>query len=135
MISLIFSTSLLIGRWQYDHLIYRGESIPRPNPRLVLFFEFYRDGTDLLSWHYQGERGGCARKARYQVRNHLLKQTVTEVSPENLRECGSDPDLRKGLTTTTPIRIQKNRLEMDLPLGEERMTYVFLKKTSTDLLE
>lgn len=115
----------LLGHWTFQSVLYRGHELPRPNPLLNLTFEFRSDGTNILRWSRQDERGACERTAHYQALDGFLDQIVVGVSPENRSDCAADPDMQNGNRSRTPYRLRNDRLELEFNLGEEIIVYVW----------
>jgi hypothetical protein len=125
------SEKLLIGKWQFSGYIYGGQLLPPPNPNLVLTFQFFDDGTDLLHWHRVNEEGLCERKGRFSYNGDQLTDKVIWINPENSFECDRDPDMVLGKTQVTPLKRIDDRLHMDLPLSEETITYIWAPVSET----
>lgn len=116
----------LFGRWQFDSLRYQGQEMPRPNPDLILIFEFREDGTDRLSWTRRDETGFCDRTAVYSAADGVLQELVVWVHPGNRGDCAQDPDMQLGRQASVPYRVENGRLELDLPLSDETLTYLWV---------
>ncbi|MFN7729742.1 MAG: hypothetical protein ACK5P7_11350 [Bdellovibrio sp.] len=117
----------IFGTWEFTSIRYQGQVRPRPNPDLVLRFEFFGDGTNRLHWTRIGERGFCERKARFTVQNGLLIQEVFWVNPNNGADCGRDPDMQMGSKSQTPLHLTQDTLETELNLGDETLTYIWTR--------
>lgn len=117
-----------LGRWQFTSYRYRGEERPRPNPALLLFFEFNENGDDHLWWSHEGDTDHCERRGRFEVADGILEDWVVWVSPDNTVECGGDPDMQNGRRTKTPYRLNGDRLETDLGLGDDIFTYIWERR-------
>jgi hypothetical protein len=117
--------SLLLGAWVFTTVIYRGQEIPRPNPNLVMTFNFQTDGRNFLHYHRIGEQGECNRTARYEFSDNQLIQEVLSVDPNNASSCSSDPDMQQGQISATPITLEDGRMKMLLNLGNETITYIW----------
>ncbi len=117
--------SLLIGAWVFTTVIYREQEIPRPNPNLIMTFNFQADGQNVLHYHRQGEQGQCNRTARYEFDGSQLIQEVIAVDPNNASSCLSDPDMQQGQISATQITLEDGRLKMLLNLGNETLTYIW----------
>lgn len=121
------SSSLLFGKWKFIGYIYQGKFQDPPNPNLVLTFEFFENGTDLLHWHRINENGFCERRGAYTYDGKNLGDEVIWVNPRNAIECNRDPDMNLGKKEVTPLRNEEDKLFMDLPLSEQTLTYVWSK--------
>lgn len=125
------SNALLWGKWKFIGYIYEGVFQPPPNPNLILTFEFFEDGTDVLKWYRINEPGFCERRGRYSFDGEQLTDHIFWVNPKNAFECMRDPDMTPGRTQVTALRREDNELHMDLPLSEQTLTYVWGKQEST----
>lgn len=121
-------SSEIWGHWKYLGYIYQGYFQDSPNPDLVMTFEFYQDGTDLLHWYRIGQRGFCERRGRYQFDGETLIDEVFWVNPKNARDCSADPDMRLGQKTTTAMTRDRDKIYMELPLSDEVVIYVWERK-------
>ena len=121
------SNSMILGKWKFVGYFYAGKFQEPPNPNLVLTFEFFENGVDLLHWHRTNEEGLCERKGNYTYDDQKLSDEVVWLNPDNVIECGRDPDMVLGKKLITPLRRKDDRLYMDLPLSEETLTYVWAK--------
>lgn len=117
----------LLGKWQFMSIRYKGDELPRPNPNLILTFDFGDDGIDTLRWSREGESGFCERKARYTFDGANLSQEVFWINPDNAAECAKDPDMRPDVKTVTPMRKVGEKLEMDFNLNTDPLTYIWEK--------
>ena len=122
------SNHLLWGKWKFIGYIYEGIFQQPPNPNLVLTFEFFEDGTDILKWYRLNEPGFCERRGRYTFDGQQLTDQILWVNPKNAFECMRDPDMTPGRTQVTALRREANELHMDLPLAEQTLTYVWGKE-------
>ncbi len=118
------SESLLWGKWKYIGFIYKGHFQKRPNPNLILTFEFLKDGNDILRWSYLNEKGFCERKGEYSYNGTHLTDKIIWVNPENAIGCQKDPDMIKDRIQITPVRRLKDRLHLEIPLSDEAFIYV-----------
>lgn len=123
-------SSLILGVWFFSSLIYNGASLPRPNPDLIMTLNFQDKQINTLHYSRNNEVGFCERKAQYEYDGKNLKQTVIWVNPDNAPSCSQDADMRLGQVSTTPVRTDKEALYMDLPLGEEQLTFVWTRSLS-----
>ncbi|MDG0816325.1 hypothetical protein [Bdellovibrio svalbardensis] len=106
--------------------------MPKPNPDLVMTLHFESPQINTLHYSRKHESGFCERKAQYEYDGKILKQTVVWVNPENSPSCSQDSDMLLGQVSTTPVRISNEALYMDLPLGEEELTYVWTKSNNQE---
>lgn len=119
--------SELVGRWQFYKIHYEGSERPIPNPKLILRYHFFADGTDTLSWERIGEEGYCKRKGSYQFTPGQLVDEVTWVDPKNNRECSSDPDMQVGRKSNSVADIKNGEFNLYLGLGDKSIIYIFRK--------
>ncbi len=126
--------SLILGAWVFTSLIYRGQEIPRPNPQLIMTFNFQDNGENILHYYRQGESGSCTRVAQFQFQKGKLHQEVIRASENNAVFCSSDPDMQVGNVSITPVAIRDDRMVMTLGLGEETLTYIWKPCQQTDLV-
>ena len=125
--------SEFVGTWQFIGYRYQGHFTPAPNPDLVLLFKFQADGIDDLFWSRKNEVGSCERKAYYQINNGFLQEQTFWVNPNNLPECGQDPDMQMGKKSETPARVIDGKtLEIDLHIDDEPLTYLWTKQTASN---
>ncbi|MGZ3744294.1 MAG: hypothetical protein ACXWRE_16720 [Pseudobdellovibrionaceae bacterium] len=115
----------IFGSWQFYAYVYEGREIPAPNPFLSQIMEFTPDGICRLYYKREDENGFCERKATYHFANGELLQKVVWVNPENQSSCGQDPDMQMGRVTTNKARIVKGIFQLDIPLSEETITYLW----------
>jgi hypothetical protein len=116
---------VLLGKWKFVGYIFEDQFQDPPNPNLVLTFEFFKDGTDLLHWHRLDEDGFCERKGRFTYDGVNLRDEVIWVNPENSFECFRDPDMTMGRKQVTPVHYNDDHLMMELPLSDHTLTYVW----------
>ena len=116
----------ILGTWEFTSIRYREQVKPRPNPDLILRFEFLGDGTSRLHWSRTGERGFCERKAKFTIEDGLLKQDVFWINPDNAADCSRDPDMQIG-QSQTPILISADTIETELHVGDETLTYIWTR--------
>jgi hypothetical protein len=115
----------LLGKWDYYKYIYKGTiQFPRDQDT-HLYYEFIEGGRSVLLWKNDAERMYCERRGLFYNTDKSIVDEVVWVHPSNSRECGQDPDMRVGRTTVTPFRIVEDELHLDLPLGDDFLTYVF----------
>lgn len=117
------------GLWRFVGHVYRGEIIPPFNEKLVLTFQFFEDGTDILKWYRIGENGFCERTASYQYDGYYLSQQVIAANPNNAFECGQDTDMRVGTKSISPFYQKNGKMYLELPLGEETLVYIWEKSS------
>lgn len=124
------SSSQLWGHWKFIGYIYSGQFQNSPNPNLVLTFDFFEDGTDILKWYRTNETGFCERKGKYSYDGKKLTDQITWVNPRNSFECWKDPDMVVGKTQVTPLRREGEVLYLDLTLSDDVLIYVWKKEPS-----
>ena len=117
----------LIGYWLYDRYSYQGQEHPRPNPRLLLYFQFFETATNRIWWQRTNEEGFCERIGVYQYNPEActFTDTIVWVNPENNSECGSDPDMPLGRTATSRLELREGALHMYFELKGEPFVYIF----------
>jgi hypothetical protein len=115
----------IVGLWHFVGHVYRGEVIPPFNDKLVLTFQFFEDGTDILKWYRIGENGFCERTANYQYDGKILSQQVIATNPKNAFECGQDSDMRIGTKSVSSFYKKDTKMYLELPLGEETLIYIW----------
>lgn len=116
-----------IGEWKLSAMIYRGQSIPLPNPDLYLSWSFFPNGTERLYW----DRGGaefCERFAHYSISNDYLQESTFAINPQNAMDCAQDPDMQVGRETKTQIQVLPGELRLKFQMGEEDLIYVLKSK-------
>jgi hypothetical protein len=115
----------LIGIWLYSSLIYQGHPTPRPDDSLKMYYSFENNNTNEIFYYRSNEEGFCKRKATYEVKNDEILQTVVSVDENNANFCAQDRDMQIGQVSTVKYSIVDNQLLLELPLGEETLTYVW----------
>lgn len=123
------AATVLDGRWKFAKMRYQDQLLDPPNPDLHIFFEFWGDGSDRLSWSRVGEKGFCDRRGKFAVGADRFTEVITWVNPANNPECGRDPDMQLGRETTNVYRIAEGRLEIDGNLGDETLTYIWERQS------
>ena len=116
---------LLSGIWIFASVIYQDRQLPRPNPDLMMTFDFRDASNDTLKYYRKNETGFCERNASYNFDGKFLTQTVTAVNPNNADFCSTDPDMNLGLTTRVPVEIKDGKIYMTFQLGEENLIYIW----------
>lgn len=129
-LALMGSESQIWGQWKYIGFIYRGAFQGPPNPNLVLTFEFFEDGSDILKWSYTNEEGFCERKGQYSYDGVQLTDKIVWVNPKNSIECQKDPDMVNGKIQITPLRRVDNQIRLEIPLSDETLIYILAKNDS-----
>ncbi|NQZ00437.1 MAG: hypothetical protein HRT45_07185 [Bdellovibrionales bacterium] len=124
----------LVGYWQYDRYSYQGSEHPRPNPRLLLYFQFFETGTKRIWWRRTNEQGYCERVGTYTYNADQCTFTdkIVWVNPENNAECGSDPDMRLGRTATSRLELNDGSLHLYFELKGELFVYIFERVGTTE---
>ena len=122
----------LYGTWQYVGFQFDGRFHPAPNPNLIVQFTFFPRGTSRLRWYRTDEPGFCERDADFKFEDGLLYQKIVSVHPENRSDCATDPDMRLGAESTTPVRMETDRLYFVLELDGREFLYIMdrVKKMS-----
>ncbi|MBC7466644.1 MAG: lipocalin family protein [Bdellovibrio sp.] len=118
----------LVGAWVFVAVIYHGELMPKPNPNLNITFEFNADQTNRLYYDRTGDVGFCERKATYSYADNVLTQKNTWINPENQPSCDTDPDMKLNSESVTKAVVNEQQMYLDLPLGDETLTYIWQKK-------
>ncbi len=120
------SPDKLAGLWQFTHVIYRGETMPRPNPRLIMHFEFDGENSARLYWHREDENGFCESHSRYTYENCYLRKEVLWLNPESRADCKSDPDMTPGNRSISRLQFSESgQMKLYLPLGDETIVYLW----------
>lgn len=114
----------LKGQWRFSEMIYRGQTLPLPNPDLNLSWTFFENGTERLYWNRKGEVSFCERFAHYELRDDKILETVFAVNPKNGIECANDPDMQMGRQTSNTIEIKGDRIHFHMQMGDEELIYV-----------
>ncbi len=115
----------LLGKWQAIGYIYQGSFVQPKDPRLLLTFEFFADGSNVLFWQYKKEKTFCERRGRWTVVDGKLRDEVTWTNPKNDMDCGGDPDMQVGKINISPFWVEKKQLFVEIPLGQENLVYVW----------
>lgn len=119
----------LIGIWIFTSIIYQGHPISRPNPALQIYYTFESNNINEIFYYRTDENGFCKRRAKYQIENNEIQQTVISVDENNADFCAQDTDMQVGNTSKTKFDVIDNSLRLYLPLGEETIIYVWDKMT------
>ena len=122
----------LLGIWMYASLIYNGTPLQRPDERLKMYFAFENSRINEIVYSRDGESGHCRRKAEYEIRENTLIQTVTDVDEDNADFCSQDTDMRLGNYSETKFEIKNGKFLLNLPLGDETLTYVWERQTQRE---
>jgi hypothetical protein len=127
------TSEVLEGLWKFEEYIYDGNRLPRPNPKLHVYFEFYSTGTHRVWWTRDGENGFCERIGVYDFDGCTLEDRTEWVNPENNIECSKDPDMRVGNQTTTEafLKADGDELHLTLGLGGEPFIYILHRDEQT----
>ncbi len=115
----------LFGLWLFTSLIYRGETLPPPNPNLVIHYLFEDNGMNTLRYHREGDQGFCERRAAYEISGTEIVQQVLWVNPENALWCDQDMDMRLGHESRTQIWVSDEKLHLVVQMGDEDLIYVW----------
>lgn len=115
----------IIGKWQFKGIILKDEYQDRPNPNLILTYEFLADGTDIMRWTRLNEKGFCERRGEWYYDEGHLHDKVVWINPDNNMDCGSDPDMKLGKETVNPMWREGNQLFLELPFSDDVILYVW----------
>lgn len=118
------SEALIWGKWKYVGFIYKGQFNPPLNPDLILTFEFFKNGQNILRWSYLNEDGFCERKGEYSYDGKNLTDKIIWVNPKNSMECQKDPDMIKGRTQITPLLRVNDQIHLEIALSDENLIYI-----------
>ena len=119
----------IIGRWKFTEYIYNGQTLPLPNPKLQLFFEFNQTGSNRLWWTRDNEPGFCERIGLYNFDGDTLEDQVVWVNPNNHIECAKHEDMIMGQIAKNKVTIIGNKLHLHLALKGEPFVYVWEKQS------
>lgn len=117
----------LSGFFLFSYLIFRGAEFPKPNPDLNMWFHFENQSVNTLHYTRANETGFCERKALYDYDGKTLRQKVIWVHPNNANWCTNDPDMQMDKETVSKMTSKENKLFLDLNLGEDVLTLVWIK--------
>lgn len=117
--------SVLLGTWLFVSMIYNGVVMDPPNPDLKIVYEFREDGTNMLHYHREGEKGSCDRMALYEFNGQELFQQVTWVAPHNADFCSQDPDMQLGTINKTSAEVKNGNFYLSLRMGDDNVVYVW----------
>ncbi len=120
----------LIGIWIYASLIYNGVPVPRPNPDLTMYLVFQNFSENELYYYDRTAGTNCRRTAAYKVDKEVLYQKIIQVDPSNTDSCASDTDMQMSRESFTDVKVDGNNLYMQIPLGDESITYVWKRITN-----
>lgn len=123
----------LYGKWKAIGYYYQDHFIQPEDPKVILLYEFLKDGTDKLFWQYKGETTFCERKGLWFVFEGHLHDEVYWINPDNGMDCGADPDMQMGRVTQTYFWRDQNRLYIQIPLADEFLYYVWEIQEPEDL--
>lgn len=115
----------LLGIWMFTGLIFQGTPIDKPNPELVIYYNFYSESENSILYYRRGQNGFCERKAYYSVKQNQIIQKVYATDPDNIDSCDQDPDMQINRLSFTKFEIKDGQLLLHLPLGEDQLTYVW----------
>lgn len=117
---------VLIGKWQAIGYLYQEHFIQPPDPQLLLTFEFFPDGTDILYWKNKKEDSFCERYGKWHVKDNLLIDEIVGTNPNNGWDCGGDPDMEIGRINESEFWREDGKLHTVIPLGDEFIVYVWI---------
>lgn len=117
----------IIGLWMYTSLIFQGQPMQKPNPDLIIYFNFTNQYENSILYFRLGQKGFCERTANYSVQQDQLVQKVKATNEDNADFCSQDPDMQINRFSMTQFELKDNQLLLHLPLGEDRLTYVWTK--------
>jgi hypothetical protein len=124
-------SELLWGQWKFSGMIFQGNWMPPRDERLDLRYEFTNTGESRLAWSYDNWANLCERRGIYFLEDvveaekqylRLVDRTLW-VNPNNRDDCSQDPDMQMDRENRSPVRIQNSKLQLDLPFGEDTLTY------------
>lgn len=115
----------LMGDWKAIGYYYQGQWMPPNDPKMLLRFDFFKDGTNRLFWQREGEKSFCERKGMWFVFEGALHDEVSWVNPENGMDCGSDPDMQMGKVSQSVFWRDQGRMYLKIPLSDEYLYYVW----------
>lgn len=118
----------IVGHWDYHSYIYQGHEIVLPREsKTKLFYVFDGEGSSELQWSNADDHSFCDRKGVYTYDGKNLQDQVTWVNPENSPSCASDADMQIGRVAVSAARVNGDRLEVDIPVSEEIITYIWYR--------
>lgn len=120
--------SSLLGVWLFTQIIYQGQLMDRPNQNLKLYYIFNSEVQNEIYYYRDNEIGYCKRLANYNIipeKNLYIEQTVIETDAQNNSECALDTDMQIGNYSKTQFEIKNEKLYLYLPLGEDKIVYIF----------
>lgn len=100
----------------------------RPNQNLKLYYIFNSEVQNEIYYYRDNENGYCKRLANYNIiseKNLYIEQTVIETDAQNNSECALDTDMQIGNYSKTQFEIKNEKLYLYLPLGEDKIVYIF----------
>ena len=115
----------IVGEWQFTALRYQGKEMPPLNPALFIIYQFDDQGHSRLYWTRKDESGFCERRGLYVASQIQFLDYVIWVNPHNRGDCGKDPDMQIGKSGLNTYRVKDGRFELDLPLGDDILTYIW----------
>lgn len=115
----------LLGQWKFTDVIIERKRQARPNPNLNMVYALNPDGLSQLEWRRTGEKSFCMRRGTWSYQDGKLIDSVEWLSPDNTLECAQDPDMRLGITTHTPVSLVDGEINMELTVGEQKITYIW----------
>ncbi len=121
------SLSELIGTWLYVGVIYEGQRLPPPNPKIHLRWEFREVGLNRLTSWISGEHGFCDREAIFWHHEDtgLLSQQILWVNPENRFDCSQDEDMLLGRESWSALDIVDGELHVTAEMGGQNLILVW----------
>lgn len=117
----------LIGIWLYTSLIYQGHPMPPLDETLQMYFIFNNENENQLFYHHTNREGQCRRTAKYSYSENKMYQKIVDVDTGNASECAEDPDMQLGRESISDLKVTGNCMYLELPLGDETLTYVWQK--------
>lgn len=115
---------LIIGQWQFYKYNYQGNDLPPIDPTMSIFYEFSAEGDSRLYWYNEDKSIQCERRGKYVYSEGKILDQVTWVSPQNTSQCGADPDMKMGTTTSTKADVSATDLTLHLHLGDHPLLYI-----------
>lgn len=113
------------GIWIFNGYIYQGKRVDRPNPELIVRFDFATDLTSHLIWFRENEKGFCERRGVYEIRGEYLYQRITWVNSKNNGDCAQDSDMQLGRESETKFaQPDLSELQLFFQINDQPLIYI-----------